>query len=235
MGKKREFLEDWEREVVFYIERYHSIHGIFPDDDKTLNYLLALEFEINREQLLALKNDYLFQESMKVRGLEALSYTAGQFSARQMHVAAVMLNITDRRSDEKKLRDLGVTTEEWSNWMLNDNFAAYVNARAERMIATGTFEAHLGLMRGIRQGNTKAIELFYEMTGRYTKDKDSSVDVRQLIGRILEVIQRHEKDPDKLNRMAIDLSQLAIEATTQTSQTVIKVGPQAEARKVLDF
>jgi hypothetical protein len=67
-------------------------------------------------------------------------------------------------------------------------------------------------MRGVRQGNTSAISLYYKLTGRYDPDQENQVNVRMLIGRILEAIQKHVQDPETLNRLAVEMSQLAIEA-----------------------
>jgi hypothetical protein len=234
---KREFLEPWEREVVLFIERWHSMYGTLPDDNQVIDYLNSIDFELAFEKLVALKRDFLFQESMRVRGIfidanERLK--TGQLSPRQMQAAATMLNYVDGRSDAKKLRDLGITAEEWDSWMLNEGFANYVNGRAERMMNNLTHEAHKGLIKGMRQGNTKSIELFYELTGRYTKNQDSGINPRQFIGQILEIIQRHVKDPQTLNQMALEMSQLAIEASSP-AQTTIKVGPTAITHRELEF
>jgi hypothetical protein len=204
-------LKDWEKEAVLFIERYHSVYGAMPEDRAIIEYLtITKKFEhVNSVTIINLKENEFFIKSMEARGIPV-----GQtsLSSKQMAAAALMLNLVDRRSDEKKLRDIGVSTEEWSTWMQNRDFAKYVAERAEALVANSVHEAHLGLMRGVRQGNTSAISLYYKLTGRYDPDQENQVNVRMLIGRILEAIQKHVQDPETLNRLAVEMSQLAIEA-----------------------
>ncbi len=207
---EQQYLEDWQLEAIHYIERIHSTTGATPDDDDIIEYLrFTKSFKgINSESIAMLKESPLFQASMESRGINSENDV---ITGRQMAAASVMMNLTDRRSDEKKLRDIGVSTEEFSNWMQNSTFSEYMRQRSEVLISNSTHEAHMGLMRGVRQGNTASIKLYYELTGRYNPNEENNVNVRILIGRVLEAIQKHVKDPNTLNQLAIELSQLAIE------------------------
>jgi len=228
----REYLEDWEREVVSFIERYHAVGGVAPGDSEILDYVndfCDVEEELTEDGLEALKNDFLFQESMRVRGIIINEGSVNKnLTPRQMAAVAAMLNLIDKRSDEKKLRDLGIHTEEWATWMLNDKFAAYVNGRTEKMIMNSTGEAHMGLLKGVRAGNLQAVRLHYELTGRYNPDQDAALNVRVILGRVLEVIQKHVKDPNVLNSLGADLMQVGIEASSQQTQVGPKVIKQLE-------
>lgn len=214
---EQEYLEDWQRAVVNYVEHIYGMTGGFPSDDDTLKYLELLKYEsVTKDALDALKSNKLFSASMESRGISADNF----LSAKQLAAVAAMLNLTDRRSDEKKLRDLGISTTEFSAWMLNSNFANYMRQRAELMIENSVHEAHMGLMRGVRQGNTNSIKLYYEMTGRYNPNSENEVNVRMVIGKVLEAIQRRVKDPKTLNSLAIELSQIAIEAGSPVAKSV---------------
>jgi hypothetical protein len=231
------FLEDWQREAVHYIERTHNTSGAVPSDDDILKYLQFLKYELTLTNVNNLKNNPLFQASMKVRGIVINTEESGQLretkglTSRQIAAAAVMLNLTDRRSDEKKLRDIGVSTEEFSTWMQNNEFAEYMRQRSELLVSNSIHEAHMGLLRGVRQGNTASIKLYYELTGRYNPNEENQVNIRLLIGKMLEVIQAHVKDPNVLNALAVDFSQLAIEAGSPVANTPIV--PSESTRKEL--
>lgn len=219
MSDEKEHLEEWEKEAVLFVERVHSKTGAVPSDDDIIDYLRFLKFPVNSETILMLKENKLFQASMLIRGIpistdpeEELKEDKNKLTARQMAAAAVMLNLTDRRSDEKKLRDLGISTEEYATWMQNNTFAQYMRERSEQLVNNSLHEAHMGLLRGIRQGNTKSIQLYYAMTGRYNPDEEHQVNIRLLIGQVLEAIQKHVKNPETLNKLALELSQLSIEA-----------------------
>jgi len=205
-----QYLEPWQLEVVLYVERVHSTTGALPDTNAIIEYLNFKGIPgVEPSEVESLKTNPLFIASMNSRGLNLEDHI---ITPKQMAAAAIMLNLTDRRSDEKKLRDIGVTTEEYSNWMLNTTFAKYMADRSENLVANSVHEAHMGLMRGVRQGNTASIKLYYEMTGRYNPNEENNVNIRMLIGRVLEAIQLHVRDPDTLNRLAVSLSQIAMEA-----------------------
>jgi hypothetical protein len=127
----------------------------------------------------------------------------------QMHAIATMLDPYDRRSDEKKLRDIGISTRQWATWLLDDEFAAYLTDRSERLLASTTFEAHKGIIKGARNGNIAAAKLHHEITGRYRPNEDQQIDVRALLHTFIEVIQRYVKDPITMHAIAMDLSNIA--------------------------
>lgn len=213
-----QYLRDWERDTVFFIERYHAMNGVIPKDRDILEYLnLTKRHKV--ESLESLKLNPLFKASMESRGI---NYNIGpgdladalDLTSRQQIAVAAILNLADRRSDEKKLRDLGISTEEWSNWIQNNSFAEYLRRRSETLINNSMHDAHIGLLRGIRAGNTKSISLYYEMTGRYNPQGDENVNLRMFVSRVLEAIQKHVRDPETLNSIALELGQISIEANT---------------------
>lgn len=218
---EQEYLEPWQRDSVNYVERIHSVTGAFPPDDDIVSYLRLLKHDVNEEDINALKENPLFQASMQSRGIAS---SDGFISARQLAAVSAMLNLVDRRSDEKKLRDLGISTEEWSTWMLNHTFSEYVKQRSENLIDNSLHMAHMGLLRGVNQGNTASIQLYYKLTGRYDPDQESNVNVRLVIGRVLEAIQKHIKDPAKLNALAVEMSQIAIESGSPVASSNVVPG-----------
>lgn len=219
-----EYLKDWELDAVLYIERVHSSTGLVPGDADIIEYLTTTkDYESELIQITRLKANELFKKSMESRGIVVNYDRYSQLNKvydltpRQMAAASVMMNLVDRRSNEKKLRDIGVSTEEWSNWIQDAQFAEYLRERSEVLINNSVHEAHVGLLRGVQQGNTASIKLYYELTGRYNPQEEQTVNIRLVIGRVLEAIQKHVRDPEKLNALAVEMSQIAIEAGTPNS------------------
>lgn len=222
---QQEYLSDWALNIVLYIERVHSMTGLIPSDTAIMEYTKKAPGEIN-----ALKTNSLFKSSLDSRGI-VVNYElhkefrdVTELTPRQMAAASLMMNLTDRRSNEKKLRDLGISTEEYANWLQDTKFAEYLRERAEVMITNSTHEAHIGLMRGVQQGNTASIKLYYELTGRYNPNQENQVNVRLVIGQVLEAIQKHIRDPEILNSLAVEMSQIAIEAGSPVARTTVVPG-----------
>lgn len=230
---EQQYLDEWQRDAIYFIERHHSTAGSIPRDSDIIEYLKFTKgHPVNSLSIDSLKENPLFKASMESRGIvcnygEGELWKVTQLSQRQMTAASLMLNLKDRRSDEKKLRDIGVSTEEWTNWMQNASFVEYLRERSELMVANSVHEAHMGLMRGVTQGNTASLKLYYEMTGRYNPNEENNVNIRLVIGQVLEAIQKHVRDPEILNRIAVEMSQIAITSGAAGNPTTITT----EARK----
>ena len=198
------FLGNDELDLVFFIERQHSSTGFAPTDAQIRHRFS----NVDEETLQSFKRNDLVIRSMAARGIP-FPDPGEKFSQRQMAAIGSMLSYVDRRSDEKKLRDIGVTPREWAGWLQDEEFAKYLRDRSEKMAEHSVHEAHMGLIKGMRSGNTASIKLFLEMQGRYDPERESQIDVRLLIHKFIEVIQKYVKDPILLHNIARDLSAIA--------------------------
>lgn len=199
-----ETITDIELDLITFIERFHSSNGVAPTDAQINTRFTGLT-----PQLLSdFKTNRLVLKSFKARGI-IYPPAEDKFTQQQMHAAAIMLDLVDRRSDEKKLRDIGISTRQWAQWLLDDEFAAYLHDRSEVMLRNSTHEIHKGLMKGVRQGNLAAVRTAYEITGRYDPNKDTQIDIRSVLHTFIEVLQRYIKDPIILHQIAMDLSSVA--------------------------
>lgn len=197
-------LTDIEVELVFFVERFASTNGAAPTKAQIEQRFTGLP----EDWYETFSNNPLVQKSFINRGI-VYPPAEDTFTPEQMHAAATMLDIYDRRSDEKKLRDLGITTRQWAQWLTDDRFASYLNDRGERMIANSVFEMHKGTLKGIRGGNIQAVKLGLEITGRYRPDQEAQVDVRRILHTFIEIMQKYVKDPIILHKIAMDLSSAA--------------------------
>lgn len=238
MDQIPEYLEDWQLGVVLFIEHYHSTTGLIPSDADIIRHIQTHSMSLGPLELRNLKSNPLFKASLDSRGITANYDSSMQLrdvnvlTPRQMAAASVMMNLVDRRSNEKKLRDIGVSTEEWTNWTQDAKFSEYLRERSEVLVANSTHEAHIGLMRGVAQGNTASIKLYYELTGRYNPNEENNVNIRLVIGRVLEAIQKHIRDPEVLNALAVEMSQIAIESGSPVAKN--SVVPGLSTRKELN-
>lgn len=198
-----DWLTDGQMEMVHFIERHHAMLGEPPSDN-----VMRQRYDITEDELREFKTHPLVLKSMKYRGINYPS-RGELLSDRQMHAIATMTNYVDKRSDEKKLRDMGITSREWSQWMLDEEFQKYLNERSERMLIASQHQAHLGLVKGARNGNVAAVKLYNEMTGRYNPDQENNLNVRILLGSFIEVLQRHIKDPVIMHAIATEMMNVA--------------------------
>lgn len=206
-----ETLDDVSLDVIFFIERFAGTNGRAPTRMEINQRFNGLTDEWH----VAFQTNKLVQRSFKARGIVFPSM-ADRLTDAQMHAIATMLDPYDRRSDEKKLRDIGLTTRQWATWILDDQFAEYLRDRSERLLQNSVFEAHKGVIKGARNGNIAAAKTLYEVTGRYRPNEEQQIDVRRVLHTFIEVIQRYVKDPIMLHAIAVDLSNVASEESYST-------------------
>lgn len=199
-----ETLTEIELDLVFFVERFHAQNGVAPTDDQ-----INMRFTgITAEMLGSFKANPLVKKSFVARGI-MYPPAVDVFTAKQMHAAGVMMDLLDRRSDEKKLREVGVTTRQWATWLQNDQFAGYLKERSEKLLENSVHEAHKGLLKGVRQGNLASVKQYYEITGRYRPNEEVQIDIRRVLHTFIEVIQRYVKDPILLHNISVDLANMA--------------------------
>ena len=217
-----DFLTEEFIEMVHFVERYHATQGEAPTD-KTMHQ----RFNIAEALLEEFKVNTLVHKSLTARGI-VYPPRRDYLNDRQLAAVATMTNYTDRRSDEKKLRDLGITTREWSTWMLDNSFIGYLQERSERMFQHAQHEAHLGLIKGMRNGNVASVKLFNEMSGRHNPEAENNFNIRVLLHGIIEVLQGEIKDPIALHRIAGKIMNLAAREPGQVIRANHNEQPQIE-------
>lgn len=205
-----EAFTDLELDLVFFVERFAASTGQSPTDAQ-----IKSRFDVTDEQLESFKKNKLVQKSFKARGIVYPS-ASDVLTDQQMHAIATMLDPLDRRSDAKKLADIGITTRQWSTWILDDKFQEYLSDRSERLLQGSVHEAHKGLIKGARNGNVAAAKALHEITGRYKSGEEAQIDVRRLLFTFIEVLQKHVKDPIVLHHVARELSEVANAETLST-------------------
>lgn len=199
-----ETLTDIELDVIFFIERFAATNGRAPQRREIDLRFTGLDDSFHEN----FRANPLVQKSFKTRGI-VYPPMQDKLTDEQMHAIATMLDPYDRRSDEKKLRDLGITTRQWATWLLDEQFAQYVSDRSELFLKNSVFEAHKGVIKGARNGNIAAVKTLYEVTGRYRPNEEQQIDIRRVLHTFIEVIQKYVKDPIVLHSIAMDLSSVA--------------------------
>ncbi len=127
----------------------------------------------------------------------------------QLLVANAWLDLVDTRSQKKKLQDLNVSTQTFNTWLKDSVFSGYLKKRSEDMLGEHQHEAHLALLDKVRMGDMKALELYYEMRGIYTRvgaagvnAQAIGVDIQNLLVSIIEIINDEVDDPRVSARIA---------------------------------
>lgn len=199
-----------ELDFVTFVSEYYGRTGEVLDQ-KTAEE----EFGLPKESFTKCITNPLVQQAFAERGIELRRFVFPDaedngtnnwrmkgLTAQQLNAANFMLDLSDTRSDRKKLQDLNISNKVWQGWLSDPVFTGYLRDRAERMIGTSQHEAHLALLDKVRAGDVSAIKYYNELNGRFITRSDSPVgsnvsgfEFQQIIGDIIEIIVDEVSDP----------------------------------------
>lgn len=180
-----------EIRLVNRVEQYWHLNRAFPPDD----------FFEDRSIL----NKPAFQKAMAARGISMLDSETG-LSKEQMAAILTVTNYLDKRSQSTKLKSLGITNQQWQGWIKDPKFRTYLHSISSDSFNDALHTAHEGLMKKVESGDVNAVKFYMEVTGRYTENSGQIENMKIIIAKLIEVIQRRIKDPELLRAISTDFN-----------------------------
>jgi hypothetical protein len=150
--------------------------------------------------------------SLANRGIVAETSTPVGLTDLQLASLVLVFDFNDYRPIKAKLDQIGVTTRQWNGWLRsNEKFRKICKARAEAAFEEMQPIATQGLALSLQRGDSATLRLYFEMMGY---SKSSAVDaelvrnVHVMLGRVLELVTQHVKDPKVLETFATEIQGL---------------------------
>lgn len=185
--------------INFYVQHY-NIHGTVLTAEQA-NEQFGIPVGLVRKAL----QDTEFKEALEEQGItfreSKNEWMNKGLTAQQLMVANALLDLTDTRSQKKKLQDLGISTLQYQTWLKDIVFKEYLHTRAEQLMGEAKHEVSQALRDRIRAGDLKAIAYYNEMMGIYVQPRSNSYgingqDIHQIIVQIIEIIDEEVLNPD---------------------------------------
>lgn len=194
-------LNDKARQLINHCEFEWFSKGALPTPEQ-----LQTTFKLSPKKLNELLTDPDVLKSFEGRGIPTIE--GRTLTAEQVTAINVVLNTTDKRSQTKKLADMGIPAAKWNGWKQSAAFKEYYKKRVESIFGDALPDVHMALMDRAVNGDLGALKFYYEITGHYTGN-GQAVDLKMILERVFEIISLHVKDPNVLSSLAGDLLKLA--------------------------
>lgn len=136
--------------------------------------------------------------------VEGGTYNQG-LTAEQQLALSVILNPTDRRTLENKLKAIKVPYARYRAWLKQPLFARAVQNISEDMLQDHIGDVHVALTNKATNGDINAIKLYYEVTGRFDPAQKQVQELKGMVTILLEILTTHIKDPVVLQAIAGDM------------------------------
>lgn len=192
-------LSEKDRNLINHCEKEWFLHGRLPTPEQ-----LQDKFNLTPKALMEMLQRT--KESFDGRGIPSIE--GRTLTAEQVTAINLILNTTDKRSQNKKLQDMDISAAKWNGWKQNPQFKEYYKARVESIFGDALPDVHMALMDRATNGDLGALKFYYEITGHYTSE-GKAVDLKMIMERVFEVISIHVKDPSLLAAIGGDLLKLA--------------------------
>lgn len=163
------------------------------------------------------KNDTI-RNSLMYRGVDLNPRAVNVLTIQQLDLANLLLNRADTRTLREKLKELEISSQQYHAWMRQPAFSSYITKRAEEMFKGADAEAYQALTDAVRDGDMRAIQLFFEMRGIYQpKLGIEASNIQGVLMQLIEIITRHVQDPSVLEAIANDIEGLGLGTSASPS------------------
>jgi hypothetical protein len=190
-----------ERQIISYIESEWFLKGSKPTPET-----LSSKFGMTSRAIGEFLNRVEVKKSIEARGIPPIE--ANDLSPEQIRLINEMLNVSDTRSERKKLADAGISAAKWAGWKQDPKVREYIRTRSESILGDAIPDAHLALVERVRTGDISALKFYYEMTGRYT-GQNANLDPKVLLTRVFDIIAKHVTNPIVLQAIATEFQIMA--------------------------
>lgn len=192
--------KDAEEKLITAIEQHWNEYGNVPTGEK----LVRIGAVDNLEQYTNLMETEFVRKALIVLGIRT-DPDLQILTPLQLAAVQVMFDFHDGRSDNKKLKDLGISGQQWQNWLQDPSFQDYLNKKSGNLFKNNLHEADKALLAKVRSGNVEAIRMFNAINGRFQEvevPKIGQIEAHLFVMRLFEVLQQHLIDqPERLRQI----------------------------------
>ncbi|SRR5258708_2217775 len=188
--------DEWE--ILNFIEERYMKRSQFPTVTTISKFT-----KIDQVRVVECLSSPILQKSLDARGIPWQFLDEDRLTPMQLACLQMVLNITDTRSIAQKLQSLGINISTYHGWKKQPHFMEAYRELSEKLYGESIPEVHQALIKKAVEGDHQAQKLMLAISGRWDDKKSlEAMNVRFVLMKVLEVIQRHVHDKDTLESIA---------------------------------
>lgn len=186
-----------EKKLIKFYEIQWNLRTYVPTIEELSRVLNVKQTEINfmltRKPIIKALDD---------RGIPWRQHSQEELTATQV-AAAIVMGTPDGRTTTQKLDELGILAETYFAWLADPQFKNMVDNVTQRNLGNIREVAIAELMTKIAKGDWQAVRYYLDVTGEFVNSDTPQSE--QLLKMLIEIIQRHVKDPAIITAIAQDI------------------------------
>lgn len=179
-------LSEYDLRLVAFIEEYFWNTGASPPVVKIVEALDIDEKRVTETLKHPTIHEYLNSRSVN-NPLDELIKSDG-LTAHQLFTANILLNIQDKQSLREKLKAANCSVMQYYAWLADDRFSGYIQRRCEQVFNRSKWQVDQSLLDNATNGDTGAQRLYYELTGKLSRDINVNFNVEGLLSQVVEIV-----------------------------------------------
>ncbi len=170
---------------------------------------IAKKTGIDQVKVVEQLSSPLLKRSLEARGIPLFADLDDILSPQQIACINLLLNVSDSRTQGEKLKALGIKPATFYGWKRQKKFMDAFRRQGERLFGDTQAQVHYALAKSAMNGDINAIKYYNQVSGRYDSSKTVELmNVKFLMQKMLETIQRHVTDPAQLQAIAQEFEAL---------------------------
>jgi thymidine kinase len=199
--KQASGLDAKSRRVIKYYELQWFMRRHVPSVSEVSSKTAVTQIEINY---------YLsrraVQKALDNRGIPWREHSQLDLTTEQVATAITVMNFADQRTIKQKLDQLGIDEQQYYGWLNNPQFKNLVDNLADQNLSNIRPTAVAEFTKLVNAGDWQAVKFYLEATGEFQSTSTKTVET--VLKLVVEVIQKHVRDPQVLEAIAKDLLEL---------------------------
>lgn len=212
-----------EKDLINFYELQWALRTNVPTIEEVAKHLklsqVTVNYYLQRKPVI---------KALEQRGIPWKQHTQDELTATQVAVAVTMMNFADIRPNDEKLDQLGVNPTQYAAWMKDPQFKNLIDNLAEQNLNNIKPTAIGELTKKINSGDWNAVKYYLDVTGALVNN--DAPQSEQLLKMIVEIIQKHVKDPEIIIAIAQDIKLASANRTLE----VVTTPPQITGEVVRD-
>lgn len=167
-----------------------------------------------------------FATAMSNRGINWTSKAVG-ITPEQTYALGIMTDPSlSRLGFGTRLKRAGISYHKWQSWMRQPLFSTAFQNLTESNLADSVGIAHTALIGKAAEGDMRAVEFLYQITGRFDPQREANMNMQAIVLGILEILTRRITDPIVLEAISEDMASLVSGKTPTAIDAVVVTPPE---------
>jgi predicted transcriptional regulator len=213
----KEALTTKEKELINFYEVQWHLRSRVPTIEEVAKHIKASQVAVN----------YYLQRRQVIKGLDNRGipwrqHTQENLTATQVAAAVTIMNFADTRSNSEKLDQLGINPSQYYAWLSDPQFKTLIDNLADQNLKNIRPTAIGEFTKLINKGDWQAVKYYLDVTGEFANNSNAPQS-EQLLKMIVEIIQKHVKDPEVITAIAQDIKLAAANRTLEVATSPVSL------------